>query len=56
VFGALPVTAARFGRVFPLPDDPALPGLQLVMQAVVGAMSGRLNFDLSNGVLLTLGR
>src|SRR5690606_27945246 len=56
VLAALPISAARFGRVFPLPDDPALHGLQLVVQAVVGPTNGRLGFDLSNGLLLTLGR
>ena len=31
VLAALPISADHFGRVFPLPDDPALHGLQLVV-------------------------
>ena len=54
--GLLPISNGRFARSFALPDDPALHGLQAAVQAIVGPTNGRLGIDLSNGLLLTIGR
>ena len=52
----LPVTNQRFARSYLLPDQPALYGLQAVVQAALAPTDAPLGADLSNGVLLTIGR
>ena len=55
LIGVLPITKARFAQSWPLPDDPALYGLQATVQHVIAPTNGPLGGDFSNGVLLTIG-
>ncbi|MFO1053457.1 MAG: hypothetical protein U1F36_14690 [Planctomycetota bacterium] len=55
LLGVLPITGGHFAQNFPLPDDPALYGLQATIQAVIAPTSGALGVDFSDGLLLTIG-
>jgi hypothetical protein len=53
-----PVTTSSNGEWstgFALPPDPALVGIQAAMQVVLFDTAGPLGFDLSNGVIATVG-
>ncbi|MBK8975852.1 MAG: hypothetical protein IPM29_07985 [Planctomycetes bacterium] len=52
----LPIRAERFAVGLDIPADPLLTGLELAVQAAVGPTDAALGADLTNGVLLTLGR
>ena len=49
LLGALPFTDVRLAQSRPLPDDPALHGLQATVQAVIAPTNGPLDVDFSNG-------
>ena len=56
LLASLPIANQRFAQSWPLPDDPALYGLQAVVQGFVGPTNAPLGADFTNGLLLSLGR
>ncbi|MBI5852928.1 MAG: hypothetical protein HZB39_18110 [Planctomycetes bacterium] len=56
LLASMPIANDRFAQSWPLPDDPALYGLQAVVQGFVGPTNAPLGADFTNGLLLTIGR
>ena len=56
VLGVLPIANQVFARSYLLADDPALYGAQASLQAVIAPTDGARGIDLTNGLLLTIGR
>ena len=48
-------STGSWSRVFSIPPDPNLVGLQAALQIALFSTSGPLGFDLSNGLIVTVG-